>query len=48
MAKWKSRNRRVHYAMGPFSFFSDLMLRWSPGRSFHVLQDFGETWAGLE
>lgn len=45
---WAQRNRVTHHAFTSLSFFADLGLRVMPGTALNLIQDFGETWAGLE
>ncbi len=45
---WAQRNRLTHHAFTSLSLFADLGLRVMPGTALNLIQDFGETWAGLE
>ena len=45
---WAQRNRLTHHAITSLSLFADLGLRVMPGTALNLIQDFGDTWAGLE
>lgn len=45
---WAWRNQLAHYMFNDFSWIADPALKWAPGRALNLIQDFGETWAGLE
>ncbi|MES1945257.1 hypothetical protein PC39_14107 [Salinisphaera sp. PC39] len=45
---WARRNRLAHHMFNGLSWITDPALRWSPGRALNLIQDYGETWAGLE
>ena len=47
-AAWARRNRLAHYMFNELSWITDPALKWTPGRALNLIQDFGETWAGLE
>lgn len=48
MRGWKWRNWLVYQAVGPSSWAGDASLRWFPGMGLNLIQNFGETWAGVE
>jgi hypothetical protein len=45
---WAWRNQLAHYMFNELSWVADPALKWAPGRALNLIQDFGETWAGLE
>ncbi|WP_156966339.1 hypothetical protein [Algiphilus aromaticivorans] len=46
--KWRFGNRVTSLAFGPHSWAGDMALRWFPGYGLRLIQDRGETWAGVE
>lgn len=45
---WAQRNRVTHHALSTLTPLTDLLARFAPGFALNLIQDFGETWAGLE